>query len=156
MERFSHGCVQFLAFLQPHPLHHFDNAVGAEQPHQIVLERNEKVRRAGVALARATAAQLAVNAPRFVPFRAHDVQAAEVGHAGPEFDVRAAAGHVGGNGHRPALAGARDNFGLLLVVFRVEDGMDDAFRFEHPRKLFADFHGNGADQNGPALGVDVV
>ena len=35
---------QFLAFLEAHSFHHFHDAVGAEQPHQIVLERNEKVR----------------------------------------------------------------------------------------------------------------
>ena len=70
MDRLSMRMLQFLAFLQAHFLHHFDDAVGAEQPHQIVLQRNEKVRRAGVALARAAAAQLAVNAPRFVAFGA--------------------------------------------------------------------------------------
>ena len=114
------------------------------------------MRRTGVALARAAAAQLAVNAARLVAFRADDVQAAEFGDAGAEFDVRAAAGHVGGDGHRAALAGARDDFGLLLVIFRVEDGMDDAFALEHARKLLADFDGNRADENRPALGVDLL
>ena len=122
---------QFLAFFKPHSFHHFHNAVGAEQPHQIVFERDEKVRRTGVALARAASAQLAVNAARFVAFGGQHVQAAEFGDAGAEFDVRAAAGHVGGNGHRAALAGARDDFGLLLVIFRVENGMNDAFALEH-------------------------
>jgi hypothetical protein len=82
----------------------FHDAVGTEQPHQIVLQRNEKVRRAGVALARAAAAQLAVNAPRFVAFGAEHVQAADLRDAGAEFDVRAAAGHVGGDGDGAALA----------------------------------------------------
>ena len=36
----------------------------------------------------------------FVAFRADHVQAADLRHARPEFNVRAAAGHVGGDGHR--------------------------------------------------------
>jgi hypothetical protein len=44
----------------------------AEVAHQVVLERNEKLRHARVALARATAAQLPVDAPRFVPLGADD------------------------------------------------------------------------------------
>src|SRR5450755_974579 len=35
-----------------------------EEPHEVVLEREEKFREAGIALARATAPELAVDAPR--------------------------------------------------------------------------------------------
>ena len=73
--------LQFLAFLEPHLLHVLDDLVGAEQAHQVVFERDEEVRGAGVALARATAAQLAVNAAGFVAFGADHVQAAGFGHA---------------------------------------------------------------------------
>src|ERR1035437_8118044 len=68
--------LEFLAFFEAHLLHQFHNAVGTEQPHQIVFERNEKVRRTRIALARTTAAQLAVNAAGLMAFRAEDVQAA--------------------------------------------------------------------------------
>ena len=67
-------------------------------------------------------------------FRADDVQAADVGHAGAELNVGAAAGHVGGDGDGAALAGAGDDFGFLLVIFRVEDGVDDALLLQHARK----------------------
>ena len=73
--------LKLLAFFEAHALHDFDNAVGTEQAHQIVFERDEKVRRTGIALARATSAQLPVNAPRLVALRADDVQAADVGDA---------------------------------------------------------------------------
>ena len=73
----EHEMLQLLPLLQAHFLHHLDNPVRTEQPHQVVLQRNEKMRRAGIALARATSPQLPVNAPRFVPFRADDVQAAQ-------------------------------------------------------------------------------
>ncbi len=49
----------------------------AEQAHQVVLQGDEEVGGAGIALARATAAQLAVNAAGFVALGADDVQAAQ-------------------------------------------------------------------------------
>ena len=73
--------LQFLAFFQAHLLHVLDDPVRAEQAHQIVFERDEEVRGAGVALARATAAQLAVDAAGLVALGADDVQAAGIGHA---------------------------------------------------------------------------
>src|SRR2546425_374627 len=90
--------LQFLAFFEPDALHHLHDAVRTKQPHQIVFERNEEVRRTGIALARATTAQLPVNAPGLVAFGGEDVQTAQIGDARTEFDVRAAAGHVGSDG----------------------------------------------------------
>src|SRR5260370_19659980 len=51
----------------------------AEDLHQVVLERNEELARAGVALAAGAAAQLVVDAPALVALGADDVQAADVG-----------------------------------------------------------------------------
>ena len=111
------------------------------------------MRRTGIALARAASAQLPVNAPRLVAFRAEHVQAADFRDARAEFDVRAATGHVRGNRDRAALARARDDFRLLLVKFRVEHGMNQPFLFQHPRKHFARLDGNRADENRAALRV---
>ena len=44
----------------------------------------------------------------------------------PQHDVGTTAGHVGGHGDRPELAGLGDNLGLLLMVFGVEDVVLDA------------------------------
>ena len=77
-------------------------------------------------------------------------------HAGAEFDVGAAAGHVGGDGHGAALAGARDDLGFLLVILGVEDGVDDALALEHAREVLADLDGDRADEHRPALAVDVL
>src|SRR5579885_2871829 len=149
------GMGQFIALLEAHFLHPLADAVRAEEAHQVVFERNEKVRRAGVALAGAATAQLAVNAPRFVAFGAQDVQATQLGHAGAEFDVGAATGHVGGAGDGAALAGTGDDFGLLLVILGVEDGVDQAFTLEHAREHFAGLDGDGADENGAPLRVQL-
>ena len=85
-----------------HLLHQHGDALAAEQAHQVVFERQEEARGARVALAAGATAQLPVDAPRLVAFGAEDVQPAQVGDAGPELDVGAAAGHVGGDRDRAA------------------------------------------------------
>jgi hypothetical protein len=54
------------------------------------------------------------------------------------------------------LTGAGDDLGFLLVVFGVQDGMDDADALEHAREVFADLDGDGAHQDRPALAVDLL
>ena len=65
---------EHLALLRAHPVHQASDALRAEQAHQVVLEREEELTRARVALTAGTAAQLAIDAPRLVPLRADDVQ----------------------------------------------------------------------------------
>ena len=66
------------AFFHAETLHQPGDAVGAEDAHQIVFEREVEPRRAGVALTAGAAAQLVVDAPRLVPLGGDDVQAAGV------------------------------------------------------------------------------
>src|SRR5437899_12666565 len=74
--------------------------LGRSQPFQkLVLEREEELIAARVALAAAAANQLAINAASLVALRADDVQAAGLGDARRELDVGASAGHVGGDSH---------------------------------------------------------
>ena len=54
------------------------------------------------------------------------MQAAEVGHAVAEFDVDAAAGHVGRDRDRTVLPRVLDDLGFLLVILRVEHVALDA------------------------------
>ena len=82
----------------PSLLHEALHALAAEDAHQVVLEGEEEARLARVALTAGAAAQLVVDAPRFVALGADDVQAADIGDALAEHDVGAAAGHVGGDG----------------------------------------------------------
>ena len=65
-----------LALLHAEARHDAGDAVGAEEAHQVVLERDVEARGAGVALAGATAAQLAVDAAGLVALGADDVEAA--------------------------------------------------------------------------------
>src|SRR5258708_35287590 len=94
----ANGTVQermfeFLVLLQAHLLHVFDNAIGAEQPHEIVFERDTEMRGARIALAGATATQFAIDATRLVPLSAHHVKSADVRHAVAELHDSTAASH---------------------------------------------------------------
>ena len=62
--------------LQAKPRQHAVEPVGAENPHQIVFQRQEEFRAAGIALAAGTAAQLVVDAPRFMALGTDDVEPA--------------------------------------------------------------------------------
>ena len=81
-----------------------------------------------------------------------------------EQDVRAAAGHVGRDGHRALASRLRDELGFLRVVLRVQhDVLVDAAAgrraalqpaaIEHRRQLFRLLDRDGADEHRPPLGV---
>src|SRR5213082_2275579 len=87
----THGCVMdrtgaeegevithpwVTSAIGPGAVHPARDAVGAEQPHEVVLERPEEHALSGIALTAGAAAQLPVDAPRLVALGAHDDQAA--------------------------------------------------------------------------------
>ena len=65
------------AFAHADPGHQAGDALAAENPHQVVLEREVEAGRAGVALPAGPAAELVVDAPGLVAFGADDVEAAQ-------------------------------------------------------------------------------
>ena len=69
-----------LAFLEAEALQHRIHALGAEDAHQIVFERDEEFGRAGIALATGAAAQLVVDAPALMPLAADDEKPAGLHH----------------------------------------------------------------------------
>ena len=75
----------------------------------------------------------------------------EAGRVAAELDVRPAAGHVRGDGHRPAAPGLGDDPGFLLVEFRVQGLVLDAPPVQHLGQDFALLHGDRADEDGPAV-----
>jgi hypothetical protein len=98
-------------------------------------------------LAARAAAQLVVDAPRLVALRAEHVEPAELADTVTELDVDAAAGHVGGDGHRAALAGVHDDLGLALVLLRVQDVVRDPLALEQRREVLGDLHRDRADEH---------
>ena len=67
-----------LVFLEPEPLEHRIHALGAENAHEIVLQGQEELRPARVALPAGAPAQLVVDATAFVPLGPDDVEPAGV------------------------------------------------------------------------------
>ena len=74
------GVDDRLAFLEAEALQHRIHPLGAEDPHQIVFERDKEFGGAGVALAARAAAQLVVDAPALMPLAADDKEPAGLHH----------------------------------------------------------------------------
>jgi len=108
------------AKINRHPSRKMLQARRDESQKQFVLQRNDGFRGARIALARATAEQLTVDAPGFMKFGEDDVEAAGLDHLRIELDVGATPRHVGGYRDTAGLAGRRDDVGLLLVLPGVE------------------------------------
>ena len=68
------------SFFHPHLLQQCRNPLPRENAHQVVFERQIKSRCSRIALASGAPAQLVIDAPRLVPFRAHNVQSARGHH----------------------------------------------------------------------------
>ncbi len=137
-----------LVLLDAEPVHHAHDAVGAEEAHQVVLERDVEAGGAGVALTSRATSKLVVDSAALMAFGADYVEAAKVGHAVAQLDVGAASGHVGGYGDCAPLAGSRDDLRLFFVVFRVQDVVRDALLAEHFSEKLRFFDRDGAHQHG--------
>jgi hypothetical protein len=185
----EHAALDDLAFLHAGRLQPALGALRvAEDAHQVVFEREIEAARARVALTAGTAAQLVVDAPRLVALGADDVQAAGLDHfvvallpflartaasglvsridlmqlgfeVAAEHDVRAAAGHVGRDGHRAGAARLRDDVRFALVLLGVQHLVRDLLLLQQLRQELGGLDRGRADQRRlPALHavVDVL
>ena len=165
LDRARHPVVlDRLAFLHTQALHQRRYALGGEDPHQRVFQREIKPAGTGVALAARTAAELIVDSPRFMALGADDMQpprlddrvmpllpvgshtlalflggiVAECGEfaveVAAEHDVGTPAGHVGRDRHFSGPTGVRDDFGLALVLLCVQHVMRDVAIFQCRRE----------------------
>jgi hypothetical protein len=73
-----------------------------------------------------------------------------------ELDIRAAAGHVGGDGHGAGAAGLGDDHRLLLVVAGVQHVVRDAALLQQGRDQLRLLDGGGADQQGLAAAARLL
>jgi hypothetical protein len=134
----THGCSIASPFSMPSFCMNPGDPLGGEDAHQVVFQRQVEARDTRVALPTGTAAQLVVDAARFVAFGAEDVQAAggeHLPHGAPamprsdalfpprrhrpvrstrlqvtaQHDVGAASGHVGGDGDHARPTGLGDD-----------------------------------------------
>src|SRR5512140_3166356 len=121
-----------LPLLHPQLLHDRRDPVGAEDPEQVVLEREVEARGARVALPSRAAAQLVVDPAGLVALRPDDVEPSLFDDTLAQLDVHAAAGHVRGDGHLARMARLGDDLRLLLVVLGVQYVVGDAVAREQP------------------------
>ena len=98
---------------------HRDHPLGTEQAHQVILQRNIKSGRAGIALTAGTPAQLVIDTSGLMPLRTDDHQAAGCLCFLIQLNIRTAARHVGGNRNRPVQARVRHDLCLLLMELRI-------------------------------------
>jgi len=98
---------------------------------ELVLQGLEGLSRARVALAGAPTEQLPVNAASLVSLRGDDVQAAQIGHASAQLDVRPSTGHVRCDGDAAGLAGFGDDLGFFGVTDGVQDLVVESVVAEH-------------------------
>ena len=141
------GVLEGFAFLKGFFQQRGDNACIGEQAHQVVLKGDEETRVARIALARATTAELAVDAAGFVALGAEHVEATEFAHALAEADVGTAASHIGGDGDGTILTSHGDNIGFLLVVLGVQHLVRDAGQGEHAAERLGSFDRGCADED---------
>ena len=84
------------------------------------------------------------------------VQTTKIWYAFGQFDIRTTTSHVGGNGHRAALAGAGDDLRFLLVKLRVQHAVRNPGFLQQPRNVFAGFHCHGTHQHGTPFAVQAA
>ncbi len=89
-------------------------------------------------------------------FGGDDGESADFGDAAGEFDVGAAAGHVGGDGDLACCRRPWRRFGFFGVADGVEDLVLEAEGGEHFAESFGSFDAAGADEDGLAGGVKAL
>ena len=136
-----------LIVLHAQLIHNAGDVVAAKEAHQIVLQTQEELGRAGVALTSATTTQLVIDAAAFMALGANDMQAAQLGHALAQHDISTTACHVGGDSYSAILAGQGDNFCFFFVVFSVQNIVRHATTLQHSAELLGLRNGGGANQN---------
>src|SRR3989344_5323380 len=144
----DHFVVDRLILRNTEGPHHALDHVGGKYFHEWVFERHEKLRLSRISLASGAAAELIVNATRFVPLSAKDDETANFFdffvrlHApriSTKLDVDAAAGHVGRHRDSTLLTRLRNDLSLALVIFRVQDFMRNTFLLEMRGEQFIFF-----------------
>ena len=164
-----------LALFHAEFFHQRGNFFRAEDAHQVVLHGKVEAARAGVALAPGAAAQLVVDAARFVALGAEHIKSAGRHHrvvarlpvvvqrgallvvvagfgqflfqVAAEHNVGAAPGHVGGDGDGAGAAGLGDDLRLAFVVLGVQHRVPHVFLAEQARQILGNLNGHGAHQH---------
>lgn len=97
---------------------------------EIVVEADDRLAGAAIALARRTAVELAIDPRALVELGEDDMEPAQGLDGALELDVGTAPGHVGRHRDATAPAGLRDDGSLLRILPGIEHAMGQAGRIE--------------------------
>ena len=128
-------------------IEHADHPLRAEESHQIVLEGDEELGFARIALSSGTSAQLVVNTAGLMALCADNVQSACRSRLIVQLDIGASASHVGCDGYRAVPPGLRDNACLELMVFCIQNVVRNALFLQHPGNFLGSLDRDRADQH---------
>ena len=148
--------LNLLPFRDAKRVKHGNHAVGTEQPHQIVFQRDKELGFAGITLTTASTTQLVVNTSGLMPLRADDHKTARRSRLLVQLDIRTTTRHVGGDGNCAVNAGVRHDLRLQLVELGVQHLMLQTVSLKDGGKLFRSVDIDRAHQNGLSLGVRLL
>ena len=135
----------------PHAFgHQAEQPPPCKAPEKFIVERNDRLVAAWVALAPGAPEKLAIDATGLVVFRQHDVQAAGLAHRRVQLDIGAAAGQVGCDRDPPRLTGAGDDLGFLAILPCIEDRGFEPCLAEQLRHMLGGVDRASSDQHGAA------
>src|SRR5579859_1560925 len=88
-----------------------------------------------------------------MPFGCNNVKSTSLTYTLTQFNIGAAASHIGGNRDMPRIAGKGDDVGFLLETRGVEHARFQTIPGEHVSQLLAGGNITSADKDGSAQGM---
>ena len=149
----EHFVLDLLSVCDTQRVKHTHQALGTEQTHQVVFQRNIETGFSRVSLTSASSAELIVDTAGLVPLCADDLQAACLSRILIQLDIRTTASHVGSDRHRAVYTRVSDDLSLLLMVFGVQHIVLDAFFFKHFAEKFRHLYGDRTHQDRLSCGM---
>ncbi len=139
--------LNHFAFFQAKLIHDAGNALRHKEAHQIVFERNVKLRSTRITLTSGTSAQLSVYTAWLVALGTNDSKASGCFWFWCQLDIRSTTRHVCGNGYGTRLARFSYNLGFALMLLCIQYVVFDFFHLQHAADQLWNFNRCGTYQN---------
>jgi hypothetical protein len=130
------------------------NQIGNVGLEQFVLGTGKSLGTAWITLACAASEELAIDPLGFVTFGGDDMKAADLGNALAKLNVRAASGHIGGDGNAAGQAGIGNDPGFFLVMNGIEEAEWKMPLAQEGCEALTGVDVSSSDENGATGGMD--
>ena len=114
---------------------------------QFVFQAHKCLGTSGVPLTGTSTEQLPVDSPRFVTLGGNHVEAAKLGNASVQANIRTPSGHVRGNGNGAFPAGMGDDASFFIVLDGIENLMIQVFGCQKVAEMLARPYAAGTDKD---------